>query len=120
MVVRRGFQKVFDLTERVLLAPGTDTRSPTPHEQAAWYVDRALDAWGIVAGDEFAYQRKEHTGGIGAVLRERQEDRSIVRVAVEGLPNVTYWVRAADLERIDAKRRRRIERCASSPLSILS
>ena len=101
MVVRRGFQKVFDLTERVL-PPGTDTRSPTPREQAAWYVDRALDAWGIVAGDEFAYQRKEHTGGIGAVLRERQEDRSIVRVAVEGLPNATYWVRTADLERIDA------------------
>ena len=101
MVVRRGFQKVFDLTERVL-PPGTDTRSPTPHEQAAWYVDRALDAWGIVAGDEFAYQRKEHTGDIGAVLRERQEEESIVRVAVEGLPNVTYWVRAADLERIDA------------------
>lgn len=101
MVVRQGFQKVFDLTERVL-PPGTDTRSPTPDEQAAWYIDRALDAWGIVASDEFAYQRKEHTGGIGAILRNRQEDGSLVRVAVEGLPKVPYWVRPADLERVDA------------------
>jgi len=101
MVVRQGFQKVFDLTERVLPA-GTDTRRPTPHEQAAWYIDRALDAWGIVASDEFAYQRKEHTNGIGAMLRERHEDGSLVRIAVEGLPKVSYWVRPADLERVDA------------------
>lgn len=101
MVVRQGFQKVFDLTERVL-PTGTDTRSPTPREQAAWYIDRTLDAWGIAASDEFAYQRKEHTDGIGTVLRERHEDGSLVRIAVEGLPKVTYWVRPTDLERVDA------------------
>ena len=100
MVIRQGFQKVFDLSERVL-PPGTDTRSPTPGEQAAWYIDRALDAWGIVASDEFAYQRKEHTDGIDAVLRDRHEDGNLVRIAVEGLPKVPYWCRAADLERVD-------------------
>ena len=101
MVVRQGFQKVFDLTERVLPA-GTDTRIPTPHEQAAWYVDRALDAWGLAARDEMAYLRKEHVAHIDAVLRQREEEGSLIRVTVEGVAKTAYWVRPADLERIDA------------------
>ena len=101
MVVRQGFQKVFDLCERVL-PPGIDTRSPTPCEQAAWYVERTLDAWGLAARDEFAYQRKEHTQGIDAQLRDGEEDGRLLRVAVEGLPKTPYWVRRDDLERIDA------------------
>jgi hypothetical protein len=101
MVVRQGFQKVFDLTERVL-PPGTDTRHPTPHEHAAWYVDRTLDAWGLAARDEFAYQRKEHTAGVDTVLREREEEGSLVRVAIDGLPKVAYWARPAAIEGVDA------------------
>ena len=101
MVVRQGFQKVFDLTERVL-PPGTDTRIPTPHEHAAWYVDRALDAWGLAARDEMAYLRKEHVAHIDAVLRQREEAGSLIRVTVEGIAKTAYWVRPADLERIDA------------------
>lgn len=101
MVVRQGFQKVFDLTERVLPA-GTDTRIPTPHEHAAWYVDRALDAWGLAARDEMAYLRKEHVAHIDAVLRQREEEGSLIRVTVEGVAKTAYWVRPADLERIDA------------------
>ena len=101
MVVRQGFQKVFDLTERVLPA-GTDSRTPTPHEQAAWYVDRALDAWGLAARDEMAYLRKEHVAHIDAVLRQREEAGSLIRVTVEGIAKTAYWVRPADLERIDA------------------
>ena len=101
MVVRQGFQKVFDLTERVL-PPGTDTRIPTPHEQAAWYVDRALDAWGLAARDEMAYLRKEHVAHIDAVLRQREEQGSLLRVTVEGIPKTAHWVRPVDLERIDA------------------
>lgn len=101
MVVRQGFQKVFDLTERVL-PPGTDTRIPTPHEQATWYVDRALDAWGLAARDEMAYLRKEHVAHIDAVLRQREEQGSLLRVTVEGIPKTAHWVRPVDLERIDA------------------
>lgn len=101
MVVRQGFQKVFDLTERVL-PPDTDTRIPTAREQAAWYVDRALDAWGLAARDEMAYLRKEHVAHIDAVLREREEAGSLIRMTVEGIPKTAYWVRPADLERIDA------------------
>lgn len=113
MVVRQGFQKVFDLTERVL-PPGTDTRIPTPHEQAAWYVDRALDAWGLAARDEMAYLRKEHVAHIDAVLRQREEEGSLIRVTVEGVAKTAYWVRPAELDRIDT------DKTAERTLRILS
>jgi len=101
MVSRQGFQKIFDLTERVL-PPATDTRVPTPREHAQWYVDRALDAWGLVAKDELAYQRREHVDQIAGVLKDAQEEGTLVKVEIEGLSKVPYWVRAADLERLDA------------------
>ena len=101
MVVRQGFQKVFDLTERVLPLD-TDTRMPTPHEHAAWYVDRALETWGLAARDEMAYLRKEHVDGIDAVLLGREEAGSLLRVTVEGVQKIPYWVRPADLERLSA------------------
>jgi uncharacterized protein YcaQ len=97
---RQGFQKVFDLTERVL-PPGTDTRSPTPPEHAAWYVERALDAWGLAARDELAYQRKEHLDSVDGVLRQKEEDGIMTRVTV-GEAKTVYWVRTSDLDRVDS------------------
>jgi len=101
MVCRQGFQKIFNLTERVL-PTGTDTRLPSPREQASWYVDRALDAWGLVARDELAYQRREHVDQIDGVLQDRAGEGSLVRVAVEGVPKTPYWVRSGDLEKVDS------------------
>jgi uncharacterized protein YcaQ len=98
VAARLGFQKVFDLTERVL-PPSTDTRTPTGAEHARWYVERALDAWGIVARDEIAYQRREHAELIDGALAELEEEGRIVRVAVEGIAGVAYWTRPAELER---------------------
>ena len=103
MVSRQGFQKVFDLTERVL-PPEIDARMPSAEEQGAWYVDRALDTWGIVARDEFGYLRKECIGEIGGVLAAREEDGTLQRVTVEGIPKVVYWVRPEDLVRLDRRR----------------
>ena len=97
---RRGFQKVFDLTERAL-PNGVDARMPTPAEHAAWYVERALDAWGIAARDEIAYQRREHIDAVDGALRNMEEAGEIVRVAVESVPRTSYWIRTDLLGRAD-------------------
>jgi len=114
MVTRRGFQKVFDLTERVL-PPETDLRVPTPAEQAQWYVERALDAWGLVARDEIGYQRREHTDEIDAALADGEEAGALVRVAIEGIDKTPYWTRAADLSGLDALPRTKRELRILSP-----
>ena len=49
-----------------------------------------------------AYLRKEHVDGIDAVLRGREEAGSLLRVTVEGVQKIPYWVRPADLERLSA------------------
>jgi uncharacterized protein YcaQ len=48
---RRNFQKVYDLTERVL-PPGTDTRMPDERETAQHLVQQALAAMGIATAKE--------------------------------------------------------------------
>lgn len=101
MVSRQGFQKVFDLTERVLPA-GVDTHEPTGQEHAHWYIDRALDVWGLVARDELAYLRREHVDHLDAVLAHREEAGALVKVAIDGVPKTSYWVRPTALEAIDA------------------
>jgi len=101
MVTRRGFQKVFDLTERVL-PDGVDTRTPNAEEHAGWYVDRALDVWGLVAKDEFAYQRREHVEVVGEVLARRVEAGELVKVRVEGVPRTDYYGRPSDLAGVDS------------------
>lgn len=111
---RRGFQKVFDLTERVLPA-GTDTRTPAAREHARWYVERALDAWGLAARDELAYQRREHLGEVDAALSELEESGDLVRLRVEGSPKVDYWIRREALDRLPSLRLPRRELRILSP-----
>jgi uncharacterized protein YcaQ len=48
---RRNFQKVYDLTERVL-PPGTDTRLPDAREAAEHLIQQALAAMGIATAKE--------------------------------------------------------------------
>ncbi|MEI8093254.1 MAG: crosslink repair DNA glycosylase YcaQ family protein [Spirochaetales bacterium] len=96
---RQGFQKVFDLTERVLPL-GVDTREPSAAETAHHYLDRALDLWGLVARDEVAYQRREHTDLVGPLLAERTAAGDLVKLTVEGSDR-PYWARPKSLEALD-------------------
>jgi uncharacterized protein YcaQ len=54
---RDGFQKVYDLTERVL-PPNIDTSPPTTAECAAHLLDLALRAHGFVAPKQVTYGRR--------------------------------------------------------------
>lgn len=96
MVTREGFQKRFDLTERVL-PTGVDTRHPSPREQAQWLVERALRLWGLVARDEIGYLRREHTDQISGVLADEVEAGRLVKVGLEGVGSPPYWVRPETL-----------------------
>lgn len=55
---REGFEKRFDLTERVLPA-SVDTRTPTLAEHAAWLVAGARRHLGVFTARHACYQRRE-------------------------------------------------------------
>jgi uncharacterized protein YcaQ len=83
VATRKGFQKVYDLPERALPA-GLDARRPSPAEEAAHHVDRAVSALGLFARDEIAYLRKDGLAGIDEELRARVEAGSLLEVGIEG------------------------------------
>jgi|WetSurMetagenome_2_1015567.scaffolds.fasta_scaffold22575_3 uncharacterized protein len=58
---RRNFQKVYDLTERVL-PPGTDTRMPDERETAVHLIRQALSALGIASLREICVFKQPASG----------------------------------------------------------
>ncbi|WP_020558475.1 winged helix-turn-helix domain-containing protein [Thiofilum flexile] len=84
MVTRRqGFQKVFDLSERVL-PPEVDTRMPTPQEQAHFLLTRFLEANGLGQVAEAGYLRKQVGPLLQQAAQDMLEEGTLVTVQVEG------------------------------------
>ena len=73
VVGRQGFQKIYDLTERVLPA-AIDTNPPDIHEQARYFIDTTIRAHGFAALKSFTYLRK------GKTLRDSVKEQLNQRV----------------------------------------
>ncbi|MHC4200889.1 MAG: winged helix-turn-helix domain-containing protein [Planctomycetota bacterium] len=109
---RRNFQRVYDLTERVL-PPGTDTSAPTAKELARFELRRALAAHGVASAGEARWSR-----GGGKAAAEALEDLTasgeVVRLEIDGLEDGPYYALSKDLAAAKKHRRR------GKPLHILS
>ncbi|HUX36339.1 MAG TPA: crosslink repair DNA glycosylase YcaQ family protein [Rectinemataceae bacterium] len=81
-VTRKGFKKLYDLTERTLPA-WVDTRMPVEEEMAAWHVDRAIASLGVFARRDVAYGRKEGLLCIDAEIERRLESGELVSLRLE-------------------------------------
>lgn len=80
---RRGFQRVYDLTPRVL-PKGIDASLPGEKEARRFFVRRALSAMGLAAeGDIGKYIAVG--GKPGAVLAEMEKNKEVIRVQITGL-----------------------------------
>ena len=82
VAARPGFQKLYDLAERVLPSD-TDTTFPSEEEMGDWYVRRAASALGVFALRDIAYQRKDGTAGIAAALARAGEAGSLQSCVVQ-------------------------------------
>ncbi|MGV3530895.1 MAG: winged helix-turn-helix domain-containing protein [Chthoniobacteraceae bacterium] len=95
---RAGFQKVFDLPERVL-PPEVDRRMPTSRELALFRIRQALRAHGIVREREITHlgnadARREVRAALDALLRRRE----VGEVRIEGHASQLCLVEPASLE----------------------
>ena len=93
---RPGFQKLYDLSERVLPAD-TDRSFPNDEEMADWYVVRAAQALGVFTEADIAYQRKDCLDGIKDALARATERGSLVLTKAEKDGNRPLWVSAVAL-----------------------
>ncbi|HDS29137.1 MAG TPA: winged helix-turn-helix domain-containing protein, partial [Candidatus Acetothermia bacterium] len=96
MISRRdGFQKLYDLTERVLPAE-TNTRPPSPEELGRFHVRRALRGLGLATEREI--KTLFHLSDLAQIRRTLhllQEEREVVAVQIEGAPGTNYALAAA-------------------------
>lgn len=93
---RQGFQKVYDLTERVL-PHNVTTRPPTANEFCAYLINQFLEANGLGNAAQIGYLRKGTKAGIRACGQQMLESGKIHEVAVGGQ---RYWAVADYEERV--------------------
>lgn len=79
---RKGFQKVYDLAERVLPA-SVNTQLPTPEEQARYLIKTFLKAQGLGNATEINYQRKG-LPEVRRVLKQMHEAKEVMELQVNG------------------------------------
>ena len=104
---RRNFQRVYDLTERVM-PTGIDTSMPDPEEEARWAVRRALGNLGVVdLLAESRYRRGGSDERVAAAVAELTQAGEVVPVTIRGSGD---GVRHATAEAIEATERGRRSR----------
>lgn len=85
---RRGFHKVYDLTERVLPS-GTETSIPSVNEHAKFLIIRYLRSHGIGNLNEFVYLLKHVKADVKLAIDELIENGDITNIDVAGTRYLT-------------------------------
>lgn len=98
---RRGFERRYDLTERVL-PPGTDTHLPSAEESARFLVRRTLGGLGVSSFQHWSLRR---TPGLEEALRDLQATGEIVALRIEGHGTTPHFALAPALRSAAGGRR---------------
>jgi uncharacterized protein len=96
---RRGFQKVYDLTERVI-PPGIDLSIPSPEEVGRHTVESFLRSSGLASLREIHYLRMFLRRPVQKAIQEWEEEGKIRAVEIEALPGEIFFVQPDLLEKI--------------------
>jgi len=95
---RRNFQRIYDLTERVL-PKGVDSTAASEDDVRRFLVRRALSSYGVATGKEV----REHIGrmdlrALRTTIEEMQEEKEIIPVSIEGRPDLICYALPGALE----------------------
>ena len=96
---RKGFQKVYDLTENVL-PKETDTTVPTEEEFYEHMILSAINSFGFAAEKEIKYQRANDAKILKNVINRLKEENNIVEFKIRGIESETYYSTDKNLKRI--------------------
>ncbi|HEU4718849.1 MAG TPA: crosslink repair DNA glycosylase YcaQ family protein [Bacteroidia bacterium] len=87
---RKGFQKIYDLTERVLPA-GVSDKLPSDEEYAEYLVRSALRAHGIASQKDMTHLRRGMQEHALKKLKQLLREKEILEISVEGVKE-NYFV----------------------------
>ncbi|MFI5141540.1 MAG: winged helix-turn-helix domain-containing protein [Bacteroidia bacterium] len=86
---RKGFHKVYDLTERVLPA-GIDVTKQTINEYAEFLIKSTLRAHGFASAKEIAYLRKGMLPHVQQKIKQLAQQNVLIELQVEGVKEKQY------------------------------
>ncbi len=86
---RQGFQKVYDITERVL-PKNTNTSTPTEQEYAQHLITKAIKAHGLVDEAQMTYLRPKAKKAVNKTLKQLLENNELVEISIENHKNTFY------------------------------
>ena len=86
---RKSFQKVYDLTDRVLPSH-INTSFPKDKEMAECLIQKAIQAHGIVNESEITYLRSGFKEPLNKVLKHLLKEGELTEVKIEGLEKPFY------------------------------
>lgn len=86
---RKNFQKVYDLTERIV--PTTiDTSIPSLHQYCEYLIESTLKAQGIATLSEIGYLRKGIKPALVKTIKKLVNTGALKQVQIEGISQVYY------------------------------
>jgi uncharacterized protein YcaQ len=100
---RKGFQKVYDLTERVL-PDFADTNIPSESEFYKYLINRSVNSNGITRKNEILYLRRVDKRKFDIALKELLEEKIIAKISVAGIDNDFFYTSKENLEILSLKR----------------
>ncbi|HHL32133.1 MAG TPA: winged helix-turn-helix domain-containing protein, partial [Oceanospirillales bacterium] len=99
---RQGFQKVYDLPQRVI-PPSVDISMPTEDEYHKFLIKRTLRHHGLATAHEIAYLKKKQTRTkVADILAQMHENGEVVKVSVEKIEQ-NYYAEPAAIDNINKK-----------------
>lgn len=96
---RKNFQKVYDLTERIVPS-STDVSVPSANEFAAYLIRRAVQSNGIVNENEINYLRKGLKERISKEIKKMLKTGELEPIAIESRKE-TYFINTSTLQTLE-------------------
>lgn len=97
---RKGFQKVYDLTERVLPS-NTDVSMPTIKEYCNYLINSSIKSQGLVQESEINYLRNNFKNDLKEEINFLERNNQIIRVKVEGLEDLDFFSSEENINNLD-------------------
>jgi len=97
---RKGFQKIFDLTERCLPSHIYNQPVPDSDDFTRYLIERSVASHGLARKKERICLRKGMNKSIKKITDEMLENKELIEVTIEGFLN-NYYTNRKSIEQID-------------------
>ncbi len=97
---RQGFQKVYDLAERVL-PEGIDSSYPSEKEYAEYLINNSIRSYGIVTENEMTYLRSGLKSPLNKALKRLLKEGEVIEVKLEDVKDMAFYTTSDKLKSIE-------------------